>query len=308
MKILVTGGAGFIGSHLVDSLVKSHDVTIIDNLSTGKKENINLHATFYNEDLNDHEIIDNIFKKEKPEIIYHLAGQKDLRKSLENPYEDVKLNIMTSVNIFELAKNNNVRHIIFSSSGGAIYGIPNELPINENHQTQPLSPYGCSKLAIEKYLNYYKNNHKIKFTILRFSNVYGPREDNNPESGIVSIFLKKMFKNNTPIIFGGNQTRDFVYIDDVIKACILAQNDIESNIYNVGTQKETDIIEIFSKLNKYFKNKYEPDYKDHVKGEIKKNCLCNKKIKENLGWVPTTSIDEGLDKTYCWFLKELNKK
>ncbi|MEM0465570.1 MAG: NAD-dependent epimerase/dehydratase family protein [Candidatus Pacearchaeota archaeon] len=308
MKILVAGGAGFIGSHLVDELVKENNkVIVIDNLSSGRIENINPRSTFYNADLKDFEKIKEIFEFEKPEIIFDLSGLINLRKSIENPIQDAKNNILSSINILELAKNNNVKHIIFSSSV-AIYGEPKYTPINEEHETKPRSPYGCAKLAIEKYLYFYKKEYNLKYTILRLSNIYGPRQNINEEHGsVISIFLNKMLKNNKPEIYGGTQTRDFLYVKDAVKALILSLKEKKSNIYNVSSGKETDIIEIFSKINKYFKNKFEPIYLPEKKGEIKKNCFSFEKIKNNLDWKPTISLEEGLDRTYCYYLKNLNK-
>jgi len=305
MNILITGGAGFIGSHIADALIaRGHNVVIIDNLSTGKRENINLKANFYEIDLgNNYELLE-VFKKHQPEIIYHLAAQIDVRKSVENPIEDAKINIISTLKLLELAKEFNVQHFIFSSTGGAIYGDTKSIPTPETHNENPISPYGCAKLTIEKYLNFYNKVHNLKYTILRYSNVYGPRQNSKGEAGVVSIFLDKMFANQNPSIFGGIQSRDFVYVEDVVKANILALSDTGSNTYNIGTGQETDIIELFSKLNTYFNNRFEPQYNPMKKGEQKRSCLDNNKVKEKLGWKPETSIDEGLDKTYCWFLKQ----
>ncbi|MBT4166400.1 NAD-dependent epimerase/dehydratase family protein [archaeon] len=305
MRAIVTGGAGFIGSHLVDALInENHEVIIIDNLLTGKTENINLKATFYNQDLQNHEKIKEIFEKHKPEIVYHLAAQIDLRKSIKEPIEDAKINILSTINLLELSAKNNIKHFIFSSTGGAIYGDTKQIPTIETHKEQPSSPYGCSKLTIEKYLHSYSKVHNLKYTCLRYSNVYGPRQNAKGEAGVIAIFLNKLFNNQTPTIFGGIQTRDFVYVHDVVRANLLALNDPTSNTYNISTSKQTDVIEIFSKINKYFNNKFAPHYEGLKKGEQKISCLSYEKIKKNLGWEPLTNIDEGLDKTYCWFLMQ----
>jgi UDP-glucose 4-epimerase len=308
MRILVTGGAGFIGSNLVDALISSENrVAVIDNFSSGRQENINLKAKYYKIDLSDEKEVEKIFKLEEPEIVYHLAAQIDVRKSVENPVEDAKANILNTLKLLNLCVRYNVRHFIFSSTGGAIYGDSEIIPTPEGTLEKPVSPYGCAKLAVEKYLIFYNKTYGLKFTALRYSNVYGPRQNPKGEAGVISIFLDKMIRNETPIIFGGIQTRDFVFVEDVVNANILALKDVKSSIYNVGTGKETDIIEVFNKLNKYFGNKFEPKYEEMKKGEQKRSCLSFDKIKKRLDWKPRTGIDSGLDKTYCWFLKNLRK-
>jgi UDP-glucose 4-epimerase len=308
MKILVTGGAGFIGSHIVDLLIeKGYKVVIIDNLSTGKKENLHLKARFYHEDLSNYEKIKEIFEKEKPEIIYHLAAQVNVRKSVENPIEDAKINILNTLNLLELSIRYRIKHFIFSSTGGAIYGETSKIPTEETTATNPLCPYGCAKLAIEKYLIFYNKTYGLKFTALRYANVYGPRQNSNGEAGVIAIFFDMMFENKTPTIYGGIQKRDFVYVEDVARANLLALNDVKSSFYNVGTEKETDIIEIFAKTNQYFGNKFKPEFKEMRKGEQKRSCLKCSKIREKLKWTPFVSLNEGLDKTYCWHLKNYNR-
>ncbi len=300
-KILVTGGAGFIGSHVVDLLVsKGHEVVILDNLSSGIRENINSKAKFYEEDLKNYKNIEAIFENEKFNIVFHLAAQIDVRKSVEDPIEDAKINVIGSLNLINLCQKYGVGHFIFSSTGGAIYGNKASLPTNEDAEKNPLSPYGCAKLSVEKYLNFYSEVHGLKSSILRYSNVYGPRQNYHGEAGVIAIFLNNMLCDKKSAIYGGVQTRDFVYVGDVARANLMVLEG-EGGIYNVGTGIETDIIGIFGKLNKFFKYKFEAEYGSMKKGEQMKSCLDFKKINEVFGWKPEVELDNGLCRTYNWF-------
>src|SRR6056297_1143722 len=239
-KILVTGGAGFIGSHIVDKLISQNNkVVIIDNLSTGQKENINKKARFYKADITNKKIKE-IFKKEKPDIVFHLAAQINVRKSIQNPLLDTKVNVLGSLNIFQAAKESNVKKIIFSSTGGAIYGKAKQIPTPETCQPKPQSPYGLSKLTTENYLKLYHKLFNINYTILRYSNVYGPRQNTLAEAGVIAIFTKQLLKNKTPVINGqGKQTRDYVYVKDVVSANILSIKKGDNKTFNIGTSKQT---------------------------------------------------------------------
>jgi UDP-glucose 4-epimerase len=300
MKILVTGGAGFIGSHVADWLVNAdHDVSIIDNLSLGNKENINKKARFYQNDLSDFKKIEEIFEREKPEIIYHLAAHIDVRKSLENPVFDAEMNIVNSLNLLQLSSKYDIRHFIFSSTGGAIYENGGKMPSAENEKESPESPYGCAKLAVEKYLNYYHKVHGLEYTILRYSNVFGPRQNAKGEAGVISIFFDKMLYGKSPTIFGGDQTRDFVYVEDVAIANLLALKDSKCSTYNISTRKETSINQIFEKVNSIFDNNFKPIYEEAKKGEVFRSCMSHDKISRELGWQPNTSLDDGLMLIYA---------
>lgn len=303
MKFLVTGGAGFIGSHLVDRLIKEgQNVIVIDNLSTGKKENLNKKAKFYKVDILSPKISE-IFKKEKPKIIFHFAAQIDLRKSVKNPIEDAKTNILGSLNILENCKKFKVKKIIFASTGGAIYGEARILPTPETYFENPLSPYGTAKLAVEKYLNYYQI-FGLSYISLRLSNVYGPRQNSKGEAGVIAIFCDKMLSGGQPIIYGnGKQTRDFVFVDDVVEASILAMKSGKTGIYNIGTAKETDINTIFKKLKGLTHSNCKEVHGPEKIGEQKRSCLDFKKAKKELGWRPKYDLDKGLKKTIEWFKK-----
>ena len=259
MKILLTGGAGFIGSHVADELIaKGNRVVIIDNLSTGFEYNINPESKFIKADITDFKKIEEIFAEELPEIVYHFAAQIDVRKSVSDPLFDAQTNIMGTLNLIKLSNDIKVNKFIFSSTGGAIYGDTDVRPTPENHPEWPLSPYGIAKLATDKFLNYYSEVFGLKYVSLRYGNVYGPRQNPHGEAGVVAIFLNKMLNGGQPVINGdGNQTRDYVYVKDVVKANILSlENTDKIGIYNVGTSIEISVNDLFKEINKNFDNKY----------------------------------------------------
>jgi len=301
MKILVTGGAGFIGSHLVDRLIKEgRKVIVADNLSTGKKENLNKKAKFYKIDICSPQI-SQIFKKERPEIVYHLAAQIDVRKSTENPVQDANINILGALNILENCKKNKVKKIIFASSVG-VYGEPKILPVKENHPLNPLAPYPITKLTTEKYLNYYQSQG-LNFVSLRYANIYGPRQPSEiGEGGVIAIFINKILKGERPTIFGrGQQTRDFLYVDDAVKAAILALKTQTSSIFNVGTNKEITINSLLKLILKILNKKIKPIYKPLREGEIIRSRIDFSKIKKELGWQPKYTLENGLKETINYF-------
>jgi len=302
MICLVTGGAGFIGSNIVDRLIeKNHKVIIIDNLTTGTKENINKKAVFYKLDIRDKNVED-VFKKEKPEIVFHTAAQIDVRKSVENPIEDSEINILGSLNILENCKKYNVKKFIFSSTGGAIYGDTNNIPTTEKEKARPISPYGTAKLTIENYLYYYNTVFNLKYVSLRYSNVYGPRQNSKGEAGVVAIFTDKLLKNEQPVINGdGKQTRDYVYVKDVVNANLFAFEKDIKGIYNIGTSKETDVNKIFQLINKSLGNKAEEKHAPAKKGEQMRSCLDYSKAKKILGWEPEYDVEKGIKETVEWF-------
>lgn len=302
MNILVTGGAGFIGSQIADEYIKlGHKVVIADNMSTGVKEFINPKAEFYEIDIRD-EKISEIFKKHKIDIINHHAAQIDLRKSVSDPKFDVDVNIIGSINLLQHAIENKVKKFIFASTGGAIYGEHDYFPADEKHPTRPYAPYGINKNTIEKYLFYYNYVYGLNYIVFRYANVYGPRQNPFGECGVVAIFTDKMLKNNLPVINGdGEQTRDYVYIQDVVNANVLALDAKGPVIYNIGTGIETSVNYIFNKVNDYAGTKYEENHGPAKKGEQKRSVLSFEKINKELKWNPKVNMDEGLKLTIEYF-------
>ncbi len=302
MKIMVTGGAGFIGSHIVDRLIEEgHEVVVVDDLSTGKKKNINKEATFYKVDILSSRL-EKIFQKERPELISHHAAQMDVRKSVADPAFDAKSNILGLINLLECAVKNGSRRVIFASSGGAAYGEQNAFPATEAHSTHPLSPYGVSKLSSEHYLYYYHKVCGLDYTALRYGNVFGPRQDPHGEAGVVAIFTEKLLKGEQPTINGnGMQTRDYVYVKDVVEANMAVINNKVNGIFNVGTGIESTVNVLFKHLLEITGSDLKELHGPEKKGEQKRSCLDAKKIYNAVDWEPRVSFLEGLQNTVDYF-------
>jgi UDP-glucose 4-epimerase len=305
MKILVTGGAGFIGSHIVDAyLAAGHDVFIVDNLSTGQRINLNPSVRFYEMDIRDQNLAE-LLSSEQPDVINHQAAQIDVRRSVQDPRFDAEVNILGSLNLFEAALAAGVRHCIFASTGGAIYGEQDYFPADEMHSVRPLSPYGIAKLAVEKYLDYYRAVHGFNYTILRYANVYGPRQNSKGEAGVVAIFCERMIHNEMPIINGdGMQTRDYVYVGDVVSANLLAleaQTEAANDIFNIGTGKETDVKTVFHTLQRYLGTDFPEQHGPAKVGEQRRSVLDWRRAERQLGWRPTVDLDTGLKLTIDFY-------
>jgi len=307
MKCLITGGAGFIGSNLADILIeRGHKVVIIDNLFSGKKENLNKKAKFYKIDVRNPVLIPKIFKSEKPEIVFHFAAQINVKESIKNSKADAEINILGAINILENCVANKVKKLVFASSGGAVYGEATVIPTPEEYPEFPLSPYGIAKLTTEKYLNYYYKVFNLPFVALRFANVYGPRQNSMGEAGVVATFCDKLLKNQRPIINGnGKQTRDFVYVEDVVEALILAMNSKKVGIFNIATAKETSIKSLFKKINELAGSNFRETYKPIKVEEQKRSCLDYSRASKELKWNPKYNLDQGLTKTIEWFNKKI---
>lgn len=304
MKILVTGGAGFIGSHIVDRLIEEeHQVIVVDNLSVGKRKNINKKARFYKMDILSSRV-EKVFRKERPDILSHYAAQIDVRKSVEDPKFDASINILGTINLLENCVKYGVKKVIFASSGGAIYGEQEAFPALETHPTRPLSPYGISKLTIEHYLYYYKVTGGVDFVSLRYANIYGPRQDPYGEAGVVAIFTQKMLNGEQPIINGtGKQTRDFVYVEDAVEAHMAVLQGNASGVFNVGTGQETSVNQLFRFLSELTKSNVKEVHGPEKKGEQQRSCLDYSHIHKTVEWESRMSLLEGLEKTVEYFKK-----
>lgn len=303
-SILVTGGAGFIGSHLVDALVGvGHQVVIIDDLSSGSKNNINKNATFIEGDITDAHVVEKLFTTHGPfDTIFHLAAQKSVTASVRDPKHDANSNIIGSLTLLEAARANGTKRIIFSSTGGALYGDGVVLPTPEDARIEPLSPYGIAKYSIENYLRFYQSLG-LQTQILRYSNVYGPRQDPHGEAGVVAIFCQKIIAGDDMTIFGdGTQTRDFIYVDDVVAANCAALASETSGTWNIGTGKETSVNDIAHGLIKNNASSTSKiTYAPPRLGELKRSCLDVKKARKELKWEPRVTLADGLRNTYNSF-------
>ncbi len=301
MKVLVTGGAGFIGSHIVDMLIeKNYSVVIIDNLSHGKKAYLNKNAVFYEKDICDKSLVD-IFEKERPDFVIHNAAQISVPNSILDPINDANINIIGSINVLEAAAKVGVKKIIYPASA-AIFGEPKYLPIDEAHPLEMVSGYGVSKHTVEHYLNMYKALYNLDFVSFRYSNVYGPRQDSSGEGGVVAIFCEKLLGNESPFIYGdGLQIRDFIYVKDIALANILALESNLSGIYNVCTNEQVTVKQLLTHINCILNKQIAPIYTSERKGDIKNSYMSYDKIYKQFGFKPMTSISEGLKETLEYY-------
>ena len=307
MKALVTGGAGFIGSWIVDFLVNENfDVVVIDNLSSGSLKNFEhledkiAKVNFYEKDIRSLELWE-IFEKEKPDYVFHAAAEISVRDSIENPRKCEDVNVVGSLNVLRSCAEYGVKKFIFSSTGGAIYGDGVRIPTPETEKEKPASPYGISKLTLEKYLDFFKTVHGLDYVSLRYSNVYGPRQNADGEAGVVAIFIDNLLSGKKPRINGsGNQTRDYIYVKDVAGANLLALNDSLSGIFNVGTGIETDVNELYRRITKIMNLNVQAENMPAIKGEQMRSCLDAGKLID-AGWCIKYNLESGLQETICSF-------
>jgi UDP-glucose 4-epimerase len=305
MRVLVTGGAGFIGSHTVDALIAANraEVAILDSLYAGKREQINSKARFYECDLRDAEAVARCVGAFKPEIIVHLAAQMDVRKSVAEPAFDAQVNLVGFLNLMEAARVHALRRVIFSSTGGAIYGEQDKFPCDEDHPRRPVSPYGVAKLATEAYLFFYKAQYGIEYLAMRYANVYGPRQDPHGEAGVVSIFCGRILEGKRATIFGhGKPTRDYIYVGDIVAANLAALDSQASGVaLNIGTGIETSTNDLFKTLANVAGEALEPEYAPARPGEQLRSAISPARAAREIGWRPRVTLADGLAETFSYF-------
>lgn len=298
MNILVTGGAGFIGSHVVDLLVgQGHRVTVVDNLSTGRRENVHPKAKLVKADITDGKRVHPIFKRVKPEAVLHLAAQMNVRISVERPVFDAEANIIGSLHCLEASVAVGAKKFVFASSGGAVYGVQNVYPADEAHPTKPIAPYGIAKLSVEHYLRFFEDTHGLETVALRLANVYGPRQNPLGEAGVIAIFYHKMLRGERPTIYGtGEQTRDFVYVSDVARAFVRALS--LRGVFNVGTGVETSVNQLYDMISRSIGFREPAVYGPAKSGELLRNCISSEHLRP---WRPEVTLEDGLALTADWF-------
>ena len=297
MRAIVTGGAGFIGSHLVDALVtRGDDVVVVDSLTTGKRERLNDRARLVVGDIRHGSVLDETFREARPDVCFHLAAQADVRRSIEEPVFDGDVNVLGTVGVLEAARARGTQ-VVFSSTGGAIYGEC-EGPATENSALQPISPYGTSKLGAEEYLRTYNRLYGTQHVALRYANVYGPRQDPHGEAGVVAIFFGRIASGEQPQIFGdGRQTRDYVYVADVVEATLRA-TEKAGGVFNVGTGRETSVVDLYDVCRRVSGAKLEPEFAEPRLGELGRSVLDPARAGSELGFHAEVSLEDGLARTW----------
>ncbi len=302
MKILVTGGAGFIASHVVDAYVAAgHDVVVVDDLSSGRHENLNPKARFVQLDVQD-PAIGALFERERPEVLNHHAAQMDVRRSVADPVFDARVNLIGLLNLMEHGRRHGLRRVIFASTGGAIYGEQDTFPAPEGHPLAPLSPYGVAKLASERYLYFYSAAYGISYLACRYGNVYGPRQNPHGEAGVIAIFTEKLLRGELPVINGdGKQTRDYVYVGDLVRANVAALSSDHCGALNFGTGIESDVNTLFGHLVRLCGSAAPERHGPAKPGEQRRSVIDAAAAARVLGWRPEVSLEEGLRQTVAWF-------
>ncbi|HHY94784.1 MAG TPA: SDR family oxidoreductase [Firmicutes bacterium] len=301
-RVLVTGGAGFIGSHLADGLLAlGHEVAVVDNLSTGRREQVPAGSRFYEVDIRESDPLGRLFASFRPRVVYHLAAQTSVRRSTEDPAGDASVNVLGTINVLSAAVKAGVERVVYVSSGGAIYGEPEVLPVREDHPVRPLSPYGLSKYVGEEYLGLYRQTYGLSYSVLRYPNVYGPRQDPHGEAGVVAIFTQALLEGRQPVIFGdGLQTRDYVYVGDIVAASLLCLEKGEGGTYNLGWGQEVTVVDLLAQLQKVLGTAITPRHDPPRPGEVRRICLDAGRARAELGWQPAVGLPEGLELTARW--------
>jgi UDP-glucose 4-epimerase len=302
MKILIAGAAGFIGSYVADAFIrKGHKVLIVDDLSTGREENIPKEASFIKGSIREQAFLEEVFSDFKPDMVDHHAAQINVRQSVEDPVFDAEINIIGTLNLLELSVKHKIKRFIFASTGGAIYGEPQNLPADESTPPMPISPYGVAKYTVEKYLGYYRAIYGLEYVALRYANVYGPRQNPHGEAGVIAIFCNRIIAGNPCLIFGdGNQTRDYVFAEDVAEANILSVN-APVGSYNIGTEIETPVNDLVTMLRKASGREFKVEYVPSQYGEVQRISLNITLANRALGWYPKVNLEDGISRTWKWF-------
>ena len=307
MKILVTGAAGFIASHVADAyLAAGHDVIVLDDLSRGSKKNVNPKARFYQCDIRDREMVEKIFLAEKPAIVNHHAAQMDVRRGVREPLFDAQVNILGSLNLIEAAVAHGTKRFIYVSTAGAGYGEPKQMPVPENYPINPITPYGISKHTVEHYLFTFQFLYGLPYVVLRYGNVYGPRQNSQGEAGVFAIFCEQMLAGVQPLIYGdGRKLRDYVYISDVVEANVAALERGTNEMINIGSGVPTADLDVFQTVRQLLGKQVEPKYVARRPGEIDNICLDISKAKSALLWEPRVTLSEGARRVVSYFKKEM---
>jgi len=303
VKILVTGGAGFIGGHVAAACVEAgHEVVVMDDLSTGKRANLHPGVRFYEVDIRDGAAVGDVFAREQPELLEHHAAQMDVRKSVADPVFDANVNIVGLLNLMEHGRANGLRRVVFASSGGTVYGEQETFPATEEHPTAPLCPYGIAKLATEYYLYFYRETYGISYVALRYANVYGPRQDPHGEAGVVAIFSERFLRGEPAVINGdGKQTRDYVFVGDVVRANLSAIESDFCGALNIGTGIETDVNTLFRILCELTGSDAPEQHGPPKEGEQRRSVLDAGRAGEVLGWSPRVGLKDGLSAAVEFF-------
>lgn len=305
MNCVVTGGAGFIGSHVVDALIVSGSgVVVFDDLSSGKRENLRTGVVFSVGDVCDAHAVATVLSM-GTDTVFHLAAQIDVRKAVVDPGLDAQVNVGGTINVLNACVEGHVRRFVMSSTGGALYGEPSTLPASEQSTIQPLSPYGVSKYCAEQYIEYFHRTYSLETVILRYANVYGPRQDPKGEAGVIGIFARHILLGQPCIVYGdGEQTRDFVFVDDVVQANMFAMQG-PLNTFNIGTGVETSLNQLLTAFERVVGHPVEREYVPTRGGEVQRIALNAEKARHELGWKPSASLEDGLSQTLLWVNKML---